>query len=45
LTIFVDTTPRWDIDTFRDRLEIKTLRQRPKPWIQNHYAGTLSIPG
>jgi len=33
LAIFVETRPRRDVDTSRDRLETETSRPRLQPWI------------
>jgi len=33
LTVVVETRPRRDVGTSRDRLETETSRPRPQPWI------------
>ena len=33
LTFFVETRPRRDVGTSRDRLETETSRPRPQPWV------------
>ena len=42
LKIFVETRPRRDVDTYRDRLETETSRPRPQPWYQTASSVVLS---
>jgi len=44
LTIFLETRPRRDVGTSRDRLETETSRPRPQPYYVGLYFSFKLIP-